>query len=1082
MARPRKPVAAVQSPAPKKVHFTKKLVLNQWLLSLFGVKDFRELAEPLRNQDLEGWDEQNISRFHHVIKAQFVNRPQLTDDMLLEYDQNIFRHTMQLNENRLRYGQEKIRWKYFQYLALLFTEIYLDHYFRDPQGLLSAVNQQIAAYNKDKPKAEQLSLLDEEAEAWPQLNKLAFWMATGSGKTLLMHVNILQYQHYLRLHNRQDQLNRIILLTPNEGLSQQHLREFMVSGIPAEIFDKNRITLFTRHFVQIIDIHKLKEESGEKTVAVDAFEGNNLVLVDEGHRGASSGDEGTWMVHRNKLCERGFSFEYSATFGQAVKNSQNLTDAYAKSILFDYSYRFFYTDGFGKEYEIFNLDHATEQNQLELYLTAALLTFVQQQLLYEERGAEFRPFQIERPLWVFVGGRVTKGLSETDASDILQILQFLARYLEDPKQSISHIRRLLTEGLVTADKRNLFEGSFSYLHDRGLSPETLYRESLRLLFNAPHGGSLRLENLKGVTGEIALRVGDNPPFGVINVGDEARLCRKCEEQGMEVTERQFVGSLFHTINNPDSTINLLIGAKKFTEGWNSWRVSCMGLMNVGRSEGAQIIQLFGRGVRLKGYGQSLKRSGYCQLPPDVSVPEYIQILETLSIFGIRADYMAQFQEFLDEEVGPKSKKVQLRIPVKVYLPSGVELKTIRLKPEIRGVRVGKDAFRKFGPHPLLEKPKPTTDPLMAHLQKNQVELNWYPKVRSMRSKGARGGEGEARPNVTHLRPEHIAFMDLDRLYFELERYKAEQGLHTLIITREGIRELLHDHNWYRLLIPEEELAFTRFDKVAMWEEIALALLKKYVNRFFANRQAKWEVNHLEYQPLSVDDPNFLVREKTGERYYTVTLEDDASDLVKQLEELTREIEAGRLSHWKKPGLEAMNFSQHLYQPLLFLTQKSVEITPAPLNEGEWHFVQALREYWNESPAVLKEMDLYMLRNQSRGRGMGFFEAGNFYPDFVLWLVGGGRQRIIFVDPKGIGRLGPHDAKIRFHKTIKEIERRLGDPNVQLESFILSRTPFAEVELSWETTEEELRLRHVLFQDKLGYVKTMLEMVLGSTNP
>ena len=34
----------------------------------------------------------------------------------------------------------------------------------------------------------------------------------------------------------------------------------------------------------------------------------------------------------------------------------------------------------------------------------------------------------------------------------------------------------------------------------------------------------------------------------------------------------------------------------------------MGLMNVGRSEGSEIIQLFGRGVRLKGYRYSLKRS------------------------------------------------------------------------------------------------------------------------------------------------------------------------------------------------------------------------------------------------------------------------------------------------------------------------------------------------------------------------------------------------------------------------------------------------------------------------------------------
>ena len=37
-------------------------------------------------------------------------------------------------------------------------------------------------------------------------------------------------------------------------------------------------------------MNKLKEEGKVKTVSVDSFEQNNLVLVDEGHRGLS-GDE-----------------------------------------------------------------------------------------------------------------------------------------------------------------------------------------------------------------------------------------------------------------------------------------------------------------------------------------------------------------------------------------------------------------------------------------------------------------------------------------------------------------------------------------------------------------------------------------------------------------------------------------------------------------------------------------------------------------------------------------------------------------------------------------------------------------------
>ena len=53
------------------------------------------------------------------------------------------------------------------------------------------------------------------------------------------------------------------------------------------------------------------------------------------------------MRYRNALCEKGFSFEYSATFGQAVKGNAKLTELYAKSTLFDYSYRYFYGDGFG---------------------------------------------------------------------------------------------------------------------------------------------------------------------------------------------------------------------------------------------------------------------------------------------------------------------------------------------------------------------------------------------------------------------------------------------------------------------------------------------------------------------------------------------------------------------------------------------------------------------------------------------------------------------------------------------------------------------------------------------------------------
>jgi hypothetical protein len=205
----------------------------------------------------------------------------------------------------------------------------------------------------------------------------------------------------------------------------------------------------------VIDVNKLGDEGGDKTVAVDAFEGDNLVLVDEGHRGTSSG-AGAWLARREKLVSKGFAFEYSATFSQAVgkgmtvekaeeellkkkakrifpdrqwrtlsgdekaqlslslaeqkrARSDAVKETYAKAILFDYSYKFFYADGYGKEHLILNLADDRNEETRALYFTACLLAFYQQLYLWETKRPVMADFNIERPLWVFVGHTVAGG-------------------------------------------------------------------------------------------------------------------------------------------------------------------------------------------------------------------------------------------------------------------------------------------------------------------------------------------------------------------------------------------------------------------------------------------------------------------------------------------------------------------------------------------------------------------------------------------------------------------------------------------------------------------------------------------------
>ena len=535
-------------------------------------------------------------------------------------------------------------------------------------------------FNADSPEADQIKPYEAD-----ELNKLAYWQATGSGKTLQMHVNMLQYRHYLTLHGRDRELNRIILLTPNEGLSKQHLGEFELSGIQAELFSKEGRGLFAGRSVEIIDVHKLKEEMGEKTVAIDAFEGNNLVLVDEGHRGASGED---WMGKRTRLSEEGFSFEYSATFGQAVKKKESLAQEYAKCILFDYSYKYFYRDGYGKDYHILNLEETWNEDYYQLYLAACLLVFYQQLCLHREKGDEFRPYLLERPLWVFVGSSVNAVRSEhgKKVSDVVDILLYLAGFVRERAQSIARIDRLLRDraALTDAKGHEIFANAFGYLASKRISADEVFDDILKTLFNAATTAALHVEQLKGSEGEIALRLGDNEAFGVINVGDAPTLCELCRQQDeLKVTDREFSGSLFHNLSSGDSKVNILIGSKKFTEGWNSWRVSTMGLMNVGKTEGSEIIQLFGRGVRLKGYGFCLKRSQKIEEEQGIRAPRFIRPLETLNIFGIRADYMRQFREYLEEEGLPaEEEREEFVLPVvKFKNLEQLKLKIIRLKDE-----------------------------------------------------------------------------------------------------------------------------------------------------------------------------------------------------------------------------------------------------------------------------------------------------------------------------------------------------------------------------------------------------------------
>ena len=824
--------------------------------------------------------------------------------------------------------------------------------------------------------------------------------------------------------------------------------------------------------MEILEISKLAEEHGDKTVSYEAFETNNLVLIDEGHRGVA-GD--VWKMRRDYLSKEGFAFEYSATFGQSVaaaggQKKKSLVNEYAKTILFDYSYKHFYRDGFGKDYHILNLSDDDNKTFVQKYLTGALLSFYQQKLVFKENPSAVKQFMLANPLWIFVGGTVTKSLSKSDAADIPRILKFFQWFIKEEQDATNYLGLLLKgkDGIVDQENRSIFKTFFEYVRKRGFTSKELYTDILETVFNTTlSGANLYVDNLNGIDGELGIRVGDSDYFGVINIGADRQLYKTCQDEGILGLDKDFSESLFHSIKDEESPINVLIGAKKFTEGWSSWRVSTMGLMNVGRSEGSQIIQLFGRGVRLKGYNWTLKRSTELddyERPP-AKIPKVIRYLETLNIFGIRSDYMQQFKEFLEEEGLPSNDSIFQKIKVPILPQVKLDNRGLKILTIKEGVDFKKDVRLD------LELLEPNSfRPLV---------LDWYPKVQVLRkAKGSQQSQVN-QSNRAMVRSEHTAFIDWDQVYFELQKFKYERSWYNLSISKEVLQEIIRQYWWYELYIPEDETRMDTFDKVHLWNDVVTSLLKAYIERYYNRFKSDYLSKHMKTEWLTPDHPNF-------EQEYEVMIEESESRIIEnvtKLAEVMRSNTFNEKDHGKLGNeFEAFNFLRHLYKPLLYINKSTykdiVKISPVALENSEWQFVKHLKEYYLKNEDKFQDTHLCLLRNQSR-KGIGFFDAHGFYPDFILWLINGETQNIAFIDPKGLRQVTGFDhPKIRFYNTIKqEIEERIDDKDINLNSFIVTPTTYREVQ-HWEGGHsiQEFNKSHVYFMEEQR--SSYIESVLG----
>lgn len=1050
-----------------------------------------------------------------ALRGAFLPAVACSREELVDYDRDLATLTEALNARR---PGDPIRWQYFQWVSLMLSAIYLDMYHADPEGLREALNAHLAEFNGKR----ELALPEYTAE---DLRRFSLWLATGAGKTLLLHANLLQFRHYANKHGARLP-DHTIVLVPNEALAKQHCDELRAADIPAQVYAKgDEGDLRAAGKVRVLVITNILDPEGRADGRKRAKEGEvmydparfgsrNLVFVDEGHRGQS--DDGVWRRVRRYLGADGFTFEYSATFKEVARPGlAALTEAvgdtpdagpsamareYARSIAVDYAFKRFHADGYGKHYRVLTLATAGTDTSaaMDTYLTGCLLAFYEQLLVFGESPALAAEHRIERPLAVFAGLQV-KGPD----SEVFQSLSLFGRFLTDAARFVPILRNLVTETteIRTRKGANVFKGMFREARRvNGDDGAALYRGIVREVFLAEAPGPLRVARRKDASGELQLRVGEGEPFGVVNVGEEGNvtkeLAKPAHQRWAQLEPDITGGSLFESLPKRDCRLTVLVGSRKFMEGWNCFRVSMLGINRIGQGAGTQIIQLFGRGVRLRGKDGSLKRTSIDTRREVAGHPiERLRVLETISLFTVNADYLATFDEDVNSALtdGPTVEPVTVDIPI-VADKEPPKLRVLRLPPGDRFVEQG---LVHIGPGA-----KPAAD---GRLPTVEVKLDYYPKAGARVSKGAAADELKAAEFAITRPPAGFALLDHDALYVQLVRYKNEKRWHNLKLPRfvdVGTRRvpltewMFEQENWFRVSLERRLVdldAMQDFAWLPLWQRLATELARGYVDAVYTWHRRAWQSMNAKvcwWSELSAEEQRELVPEglwtEDGARHsVTVNVRDDdrgASDaVVAFVKDIAAEVSRGVYDTSKKHGLRSMGVSRSLWRPLLGLDDKppvSIRCVPVALNAGEERFLDEVELFVASGPDILAGAEVHVLRNESR-RGLGFFVGAGFYPDFIVWVIRGTEQWVIFVDPKGATHMATRASadKLRLPEQLWEIEARNGLPDVHLDAFLVFGTPETTMDEGWLAGLGRRGTR-VVFTSQVNYVERLFRRALA----
>jgi hypothetical protein len=790
------------------------------------------------------------------------------------------------------------------------------------------------------------------------INRAAFWMATGSGKTLVM-VKLLAILADLMNKKLIPQKDILILAPKDEILTQikghidafnkgpeikirlRNLKEWERVRNQQNLFNQSEINVFYYRADNIGDKETIAKKTNGQRINYESVynNGNWYLILDEAHKGEK--ETSKRQQYFMALTKNGFLFNFSATFTDEL----DIT-----TTVFDYKLDTFLKQGYGKKIYIADSDfkNFNEQEDRDFSDIEKRDIIAQTLIVFALTKAHFNKLKVihnnlyHSPLLVTLANSVN-----TEEADLKIFYKLLAEIAKG-KFDFERTKKNLVEKL---------EDKLGYLFDLGEINNNFLAEIrnlekkdfFQLVFNSKHRGNIEVVKFRDNTRELAFKLADASKYFMLIVASDII---KWEDNVLEGYQfgKVIDESFFEDINKRND-INILLGSRIFFEGWDTNRPNVINFINIGVSDDAKkfVLQSIGRGIRIEPILNQRKRFEYLDKKSfsatDVEkIKRENTLLESLFIFATNKEVVRNILEGLEKQSNPEWVKIQginkninlnemeLPIFIPVFKYSGFNDKPFW---------IGKNEYeelvefsRKSGPKVLL--------------LKNGIRIRTFNKI--ITEKSFKVGERRRRRTA-----ENILFIADN--YFN-----------------ENIKKL-------------DELKILS-GEIAHFKEIKTNLGKE-------------EVGRLEKDILKLIKPRLSEKEIDS-------MFDEGKINKEEYKKLVKDVaDSGNLDILRN-YLDFEILEEHYYSPILF-RKDTKHFQHIIKKESEITFLNALKQYLAQEDNELKNYEWWYFSKIDENIdkiGIPYFdeEKGKyrtFCPDFIFWLKKDNKYYLKFIDPKGI---------------------------------------------------------------------------------